>query len=136
MNGFNRKYFWILIVGILGCFPSGATYAQVASGELLVGESAVESTEAMNVPNVHLSELLDEALAKNPDILAAESRWLASKKKIMQSWALPDPVVGMDVMGEETETRVGSQENRLTLSQKIPFPWKLWERRGAAKIQR
>lgn len=86
-------------------------------------------------PNIQLKTLVEEALERNPDVLAAEAVWKAADKRILASWALPDPMIGMDIMGEMTETRVGPQENRVTVSQKIPFPWKLWEKRKVAKAK-
>ncbi|MBI3313693.1 MAG: TolC family protein [Candidatus Omnitrophica bacterium] len=80
-----------------------------------------------------LSNLIQEAMDHNPAIKAAEAEWKAAKKKILSSWALPDPMIGMDLMGEMRETRVGPEENRLEISQDIPFPVKLWKKREIAK---
>lgn len=88
-----------------------------------------------NIASVRLDEMVQEALEKNPDIVAAKATWDASRKRILASWALPDPMVGMDIMGEMTETRVGPQENRVMASQQIPFPWKLWEKRKVAQAK-
>lgn len=92
-----------------------------------------EGTELL--PPVVLEQLLQEAEKSNPDIRAAKAAWLAAKRKIAQAWALPDPMLGMDIMGAHTETRVGPQENRLMISQGIPFPLKLWKQRQAAKAE-
>ncbi len=81
---------------------------------------------------LELSNLIQAAQLKNPDILAAKADWLAYKKRIGASWALPDPMVGMDLMGAMTETRVGPEDQRFMFSQQIPFPLKLWEKRGGA----
>ena len=39
-----------------------------------------------------LSDLVDEALKNNPDILASQARIEASKHRIPQSKSLPDPL--------------------------------------------
>jgi len=101
--------------------------------------SALDKTQLLtgitNLPPSNLAALIQEAREKNSDIRAAWSRWQAAKKKILASWALPDPRIGFDVIGSEAETRVGSQENRLVLSQNIPFPLTLWKKRQAAKSE-
>lgn len=89
-----------------------------------------EGSEALPV---QLEELVKIALENNPDIQAARFSWQAAEKKKIQAWALPDPVAGLDIMGEETQTRVGPQKSRFMVNQKIPFPLKLWERRKVAK---
>jgi len=95
-------------------------------------------TEAMQLQEVsldpvRLEDFIREASESNPEILAAKNRWEAARRQIVQAWSLPDPVAGIDVMGEMTETRVGPQDNRMMVSQEIPFPLKLWKRRQAAK---
>ncbi|OGW72396.1 MAG: hypothetical protein A2Y02_01055 [Omnitrophica bacterium GWA2_52_12] len=75
-----------------------------------------------------LAGLLKAAAQANPDIRAARLKWEAARKKSQQALSLPDPMVGMDVMGEMSESRVGPEENRLMISQKIPFPAKIWKR--------
>ncbi len=87
------------------------------------------------VPPLELKAVLDEALEHNPALAAAKARWEEAKKKITASWALPDPTVGMDLMGSEVETAAGPQMQRMEVTQQIPFPAKLWERRKAAKSE-
>ncbi len=77
---------------------------------------------------VTLPELLKAALSANPEIRTARFQWEAAKKKPIQALSFPDPMIGMDFMGEMAESRVGPEENRMMVSQKIPFPAKLWKR--------
>jgi cobalt-zinc-cadmium efflux system outer membrane protein len=84
---------------------------------------------------LRLQDLIQQALEKNPEIAAAKAEWLASKKAIMASWALPDPVGGYDIMGPMVETMTGPEKNRFGISQEVPFPAKLWEKRKAAKAE-
>jgi len=79
-----------------------------------------------------LDSLIVEALRNNPEIQAAYHNWKAAEHKIKQVTALPDPMLGYGYFGENIETRVGPQEQRLGLSQKIPFPGKL---RGKGQVQ-
>lgn len=99
---------------------------------LFAGEEGIPSPVPPGLEPVALPGLLAEAEENNPDILAAKARWMASKKMIAASWALPDPVAGFDLMGEDTQTRTGPQEQRFVLSQKIPNPLTLWQRRKIA----
>ena len=84
---------------------------------------------------LHLSDLIQQALEKNPEIAAAKAEWLASKNRILASWALPDPMGEYDIMGPMVETMNGPEKNRFAISQEIPFPAKLLEKRKAAKAE-
>ncbi|HNV86837.1 MAG TPA: TolC family protein [Candidatus Omnitrophota bacterium] len=94
---------------------------------------AGETSQA--TPTLNLDDLISQALEKNPEVVAAKAEWLASRKRIMASWALSDPVGEYDIMGSMVETRTGPQKNRFAISQEIPFPAKLWEKRGKAKAE-
>ncbi|MCZ6819895.1 MAG: TolC family protein, partial [Calditrichaeota bacterium] len=72
-----------------------------------------------------LDMLVEEALQNNPEIKSAEWLWRAYLQRPTQVSALPDPMFSYSRFGANVETRVGPQENVLTLSQKIPFPGKL-----------
>lgn len=85
--------------------------------------------------SLDLEVLLQEALQRNPELIAAKAGWEAFQKEILASWALPDPIGGYDIMGSMTETRVGPQKNRFMVAQDIPFPLKLWEQRNEAKAE-
>jgi len=82
---------------------------------------------------IQLEELTEVALKRNPDIQEARAKWGAAQKRIPQSWALPDPVFGIDIVGEETQTRVGPQDSRISFTQKIPFPLKLLKKYQVAQ---
>lgn len=82
---------------------------------------------------VILQDLLQEAREKNPSVRAAYEEWQAAKKRILSSWALRDPMAGTSLMGAMKETRTGPEEYAFMVSQEIPFPLKLWERRKIAK---
>ncbi|HOW88497.1 MAG TPA: TolC family protein [Candidatus Omnitrophota bacterium] len=86
-------------------------------------------------PALNLHNLISQAIEKNPEVLAAKAEWLASKKRIMASWALPDPTGEYDIMGPMVETMTGPQKNHFAIEQEVPFPAKLWEKRKAAKAE-
>ena len=102
---------------------------------LLVTRFALAEEKPQMSQTLRLQDLIQQALEKNPEIAAAKAEWLASKKAIMASWALPDPVGGYDIMGSMVETRTGPQKNRFGISQEVPFPAKLWEKRKAAQAE-
>ncbi len=81
---------------------------------------------------VTLPLIVAEALSKNPEIREAKEMWGEAKARVLQSSALPDPTVGVMIMGEMVETRVGPQENVFEAEQMVPFPGKLWERHRMA----
>ena len=74
---------------------------------------------------VVLDDLVDEALRNNPKIQVAYKNWQAAKEKIKQVASLPDPMASYTYFGKNIETRVGPQEAKYGLSQKIPFLGKL-----------
>lgn len=70
-------------------------------------------------PILPLAQLIQEALAENPEIKAAEQRWLSAQARIPQVQTLPDPKVLLS--RRELERR----ETMYGISQAIPFPGKL-----------
>ena len=72
-----------------------------------------------------LNSLIEEALRANPRIQAYYNDWKKSEFKITSESSLPDPMASYTYFGENVETRVGPQESKYGLSQKIPFPGKL-----------
>lgn len=116
----------------------GKTFLSVlimSIGVLTAAPSLSANETPQTVSTLNLSDLVSQALEKNPEVVAAKAEWLASKKRIMASWALPDPVGEYDIMGSMVETRTGPQENNFMISQEVPFPAKLWEKRKKAKVE-
>ncbi|TAL42014.1 MAG: TolC family protein [Methylovulum sp.] len=70
-------------------------------------------------PVLPLAQLIREALDQNPEIKAAEQRWVSAQARIPQEQTLPDPKLFFNHRElEKRETMVG-------VSQEIPFPGKL-----------
>jgi outer membrane protein TolC len=72
-----------------------------------------------------LDSLIDEALKNNPQIQSAYNNWKAAEYKIKYVSGLPDPMASYVHFGQNIETKVGPQESKYGISQKIPFPGKL-----------
>ncbi|MDP8266240.1 MAG: TolC family protein [Candidatus Aceula meridiana] len=72
-----------------------------------------------------LDRFVQEALENNPQIQQVYQKWKAEQYKTQSISALDDPMVGYTYFGEEVQTRVGPQEQKFNVSQKIPFPGKL-----------
>ena len=71
-------------------------------------------------PRLELTTLVREVMENNPDIRAAQQRWMAAKTVIPQVRTLPDPMVNLGYMydGDMREWSYG-------VSQELPFPGKL-----------
>lgn len=92
---------------------------------VLLSGSNLSFSQEKHRKEVILSEILEEALEENPLVKAAYNEWQATLEKIPQAKSLPDPMIGYSLFGQSVETRLGPQQNKLSLSQKIPFFGKL-----------
>ncbi|MEP7250352.1 MAG: TolC family protein, partial [Spartobacteria bacterium] len=72
-----------------------------------------------------LDRLLREVLDKNPSLNSARLKWEAMKERPRIAGSLPDPMLSYGYFFDNVETRVGAQNQKVGLSQKIPFPGKL-----------
>ena len=73
-----------------------------------------------------LPELVREALARNPEIVAARKQWEAAANRITQVRSLDDPTLSVQWWNAPESFNLGRAENTLIgLSQKFPFPGKL-----------
>ncbi|MFQ5843564.1 MAG: TolC family protein, partial [Planctomycetota bacterium] len=75
---------------------------------------------------LELARILELAAERNRRLAAARSRWRAGWERPAQAGALPDPLLSYTEMVEPVETRIGPQDRGLRLSQRIPYPAKLW----------
>lgn len=77
-------------------------------------------------PILSLSELIREALARNPEIVAARQQWEASSQRIAQARSLDDPTLSVQWWNFPESFNLGQSGNTIIgLSQKFPFPGKL-----------
>lgn len=73
-----------------------------------------------------LPELVQEALARNPEIGAARKQWDAAANRITQVRSLDDPTLSVQWWNAPESFNLARSENTLIgLSQKFPFPGKL-----------
>ena len=87
--------------------------------------SLLSAEPLLEEKTVVLQDVVNEAIKNNPRIQAAYYNWRAAKEKIKQASSLPEPKAKYTYFGEKVETKVGPQEAKYGLSQKIPFPGKL-----------
>ena len=100
--------------------------AGLAAAGLLPALAAAQTAQPENGPDFYagetaLREYVAAALEHNPGVLEARARYRASRQRVPQVTALPDPVVSFTQALRSVETRVGPQLNSVTLSQ--AFPW-------------
>ncbi|MCQ9207581.1 MAG: TolC family protein [Omnitrophica bacterium] len=98
----------LCVLGLFALYPAGEVYA--------------ENSRSVSV----LDSLIAEALANNPGIQASYNNWKAAHYRIKQVSVLPDPMMRYTYFGETLETKVGPQEHKYGVSQKVPFPGKLY----------
>lgn len=98
---------------------------------VLIGALAgtAQAAPPLDIP-LELADLMQEALARNPEIQAAHQQWEASKERVPQAGTLPDPTFGVQLWnfpenGNLLTSPGRTQNTILTLAQKFPFPGKL-----------
>ena len=89
-----------------------------------------EVTQSKGVETLH--NFVEMALNNNPAIQGMHSEWEAAGYKTEQAASLEDPIAKYTYFGESVETRVGPQEHKYGIAQKIPFPAKLGMKKIAA----
>lgn len=133
---------YVLLIPIIGLVISNPQFgwaeapivSPVAAAPPQARHFATTLMVAASQETMLLPDLIEEALRRSPQILAAKSRWKAARAKIAQAWDLKRPWASYDFMGSEVQTRSGPQEYRFGVSQEIPFPTKLPMRSRAAKL--
>ena len=73
-----------------------------------------------------LPELIQEVLARNPELVAARKQWEAATNRIVQARSLDDPTVFVDLFNVPNTFNVTQTQNSIFgLTQSLPFPGKL-----------
>lgn len=85
----------------------------------LVGGKAKAQGSAQGT--LQLSELIEVALERNPEIKAAHERWESAQEIIGAKRAFPDPQFSYTYFVDPIETRVGPQRNVFGAKQTFPF---------------
>ncbi|MBD3335170.1 MAG: TolC family protein [Candidatus Eisenbacteria bacterium] len=121
------------LLGALCFLLTAASLAAAAAGgewnEEWRAATAADLNTAPTLPDLSsdpdLRDYLTYAALNNPRLEAAFLEWKATGARIPQVTALPDPQLSYAYYIREVETRVGPQEHRLSVSQKIPWFGKL-----------
>jgi len=101
----------------------------IALAGLVLSSGAPNDAHGADQPpqgTLALPELIQEALAKNPEIQAARQQWEAASKRVLQARSLDDPTLQVQWWNAPQTFNFGQAENTIIgLSQKFPFPGKL-----------
>ena len=84
-------------------------------------------------PPLSLSQYLGQVLTHDAFIAAARLRWEAVEARVPAAGTLPDPELSYGYFFSPIETRVGAQNQKFGLFQKIPWPTRLREQRALAQ---
>ena len=94
---------------------------------VLGGYSSVWAQESRPAP-LKLKDLIEEALNKNPEVLAAKSKWEVLRERPSQAGALKDPMLGFGIINLPTDTFSFRQEDmtmkEISVTQRVPYPGK------------
>lgn len=82
-----------------------------------------------------LKVLSERVLETNPKIKQISLQKQMQIEEIDQVGVLPDPMISYSWFGENVETRVGPQEQKFGIQQKIPWPGKLVDQKQLKKKQ-
>lgn len=90
------------------------------------GRQVAYAVDPTTQPSLGLPDLIQEALARNPEIMVARKQWEASSHRIAQARALEDPTLSVQWWNFPESFNLGQSGNTIIgLSQKFPFPGKL-----------
>ncbi|NGZ97153.1 MAG: hypothetical protein CV089_13725 [Nitrospira sp. WS110] len=94
----------------------------LATGECHVAHAADQTVP----PSLVLADLIPEALARNPELVAARKQWDAATNRIAQARSLDDPTLSVHLWNFPQTFNVTRADNSIFgLSQNFPFPGKL-----------
>ncbi len=82
-----------------------------------------------------LSSITEEALSKGTHVEIARQKVAMANADVSIVGSLPNPVFGYGWYGESVETKVGPQEQKLSITQKIPWIGKLKDRVDIAEVE-
>ncbi len=88
-------------------------------------ESLAQETRT---PPLKLKELIEEAVSKNPDVVAAKSKWEVLTERPPQAGSLDDPMLGLGIVNLPTDTFSFRREDmtmkEISVTQRLPYPGK------------
>lgn len=90
------------------------------------GRHVAYAVDPTTQPSLGLPDLIQEALASNPEMVVARKQWEASLHRIAQARSLEDPTLSVQWWNFPESFNLGQSGNTIIgLSQKFPFPGKL-----------
>jgi cobalt-zinc-cadmium efflux system outer membrane protein len=94
---------------------------------LLCGtQSKAQDTDSVLRDRLVLPELIQEVLARNPELAATRKQWEAATNRIAQVRSLDDPILSLQLWNVPQPFNIARTENHIFgLSQNLPFPGKL-----------
>ena len=109
----NRRHLCVTIASVLVMFFSSGL-AQAQDGDSMLRNRLV------------LPELIQEVLARNPELAATRKQWEAATNRIAQARSLDDPILSVQLWNIPQTFNVTQTGNSIFgLSQNLPFPGKL-----------
>ena len=90
------------------------------------GLSWAQDPDSVPRNKLMLQELIQEALARNPELVAARKQWEAATNRIAQARSLDDPILSVQLWNIPQPFKATQADNTIFgLSQNLPFPGKL-----------
>lgn len=90
------------------------------------GRHVAYAVDPTTQPSLGLPDLIPEALARNPELVAARKQWEAATNRIVQARSLDDPTLSVHLWNFPQTFNVTRADNSIFgLSQNFPFPGKL-----------
>ncbi len=90
------------------------------------GLSRAQDTDSVLRNKLVLPELIQAALARNPELVAARKQWEAATNRIAQARSLDDPILSLQLWNVPQPFKATQADNTIFgLSQNLPFPGKL-----------
>ena len=90
------------------------------------GLSSAQDNEPLLQKTLELRAMIQEMLARNPEILAMRKQWDAATNRIAQARSLDDPTLSVQLWNIPQSFNVTQTQNTIFgLSQSLPFPGKL-----------
>ncbi len=90
------------------------------------GRHVADAADQAAQSSLALPDLIPEALARNPELVAARKQWEAASQRIVQARSLDDPTLSVHLWNVPQTFNVTQAQNSIVgLSQNLPFPGKL-----------
>ncbi len=90
------------------------------------GLSRAQGTDSVPRNALVLPELIQEVLARNPELMAARKQWEAATNRITPARSLDDPILSVQLWNIPQPFKATQADNSIFgLSQNLPFPGKL-----------